>query len=128
MYQSFLAIPLFNFPNLRRMSETPNHHYFSKKYCNTPPICIAVRLQFVLQCVWCPYALRKGEYSQYSSHLYRNTPPICIAIRLPFVSQCFWENLGGCGHWDVPQCYFACLFLCVPPRFAIRPSPFCGLR
>ena len=33
---------------------------------------------------------------------YRNTPPICIAIRLPFVSQYFWENLGGCGHRDVP--------------------------
>ena len=76
----------------------PNHHYFSKKYRNTPPICIAIRLQFVPQCFWCPYALRKGKYCQYSSHLYRSTPPICIAIRLPFVSQCFWENLGGCGH------------------------------
>ena len=41
--------------------------------------------------------------SQYSSHLYRSTPPICIAIRLPLASQCFWENLGGCGHRDVPQ-------------------------
>ena len=42
----------------------PNHHYFSKKYCNTPPICITIRPQFVLQ-----------------------SPPICIAVRLPFVSQ-----------------------------------------
>ena len=84
----------------------PNHHYFSKKYRSTPPICTAVRLQFVLQYFWCPYALRKGKYCQYSSHLYRSTPPICIAIRLPFVSQYFWENLGGCGHQDVPHiCY-----------------------
>ena len=42
----------------------PNHHYFSEKHCNTPPICIAIRLQFV--------------------------------------SQYFGENLGGCGHRDVP--------------------------
>ena len=27
----------------------PNHHYFSKKYRNTPPICIAIRLPFVSQ-------------------------------------------------------------------------------
>ena len=81
----------------------PNHHYFSKKYRNTTPICIAIRLQFVSQYLWCPYALRKGKYCQYSSHLYRSTPPICIAIRLPFVSQYFWGNLGGCGHRDVPQ-------------------------
>ena len=38
-----------------------------------------------------------------SSHLHRSTPPICIAIRLRFVLQCFWENLGGCGHRDVPH-------------------------
>ena len=44
------------------------------------------------------------EDRQYSPHLYRSTPPICIAIRLPFVSQYFWENLGGCGHRDVPHC------------------------
>ena len=60
----------------------PNHHYFSKKYRNTPPICIAILLQFVLQCFWCPFALRKGKYCQYSSHLYRSTPPICIAVVL----------------------------------------------
>ena len=81
----------------------PNHHYFSKKYRSTPPICIAIGLQFVLQCFWCPYALRKGIYCQYSSHLYHSTPPICSAIHLPFVSQYFWENLGGCGHRNVPQ-------------------------
>ena len=69
----------FSFPN-----------YFSKKYRNTPPICIAIRLQFVPQYFWCPYALRKGKYcqysshfvSQYASHLYCNTPPICIAVLL----------------------------------------------
>ena len=83
----------------------PNHHYFSKKYRKTPPFCIAIHLPFVPQHFWCPYALRKVEYCQYSSHLYRSTPPICIAIRLPFVSQYFWENLGGCGHWNVPHCW-----------------------
>ena len=56
----------------------PNHHYFAKKYrntppkkyCNTPPICIALLLV--------PYALRKGKYCQYSSHLYRSTPLIVL--------------------------------------------------
>ena len=57
----------------------PNHHYFSKKYRNTPPICIAIRLPFVPQYFWCPYALRKGNTV--------STPPICIAVRLPFVLQ-----------------------------------------
>ena len=62
------------------MSETPSTTTTSqKKYCNTPLICIAIRLQFVLQCFRCPYALRKGKSV--------GTPRICIAVRLPFVLQ-----------------------------------------
>ena len=71
--------------------------YTSHLYCNTPPICIAVLLV--------PLGSKEREKCQYSSHLYRSTPPICIAIRLPFVSQYFWENLGGCGHRDVPHSF-----------------------
>ena len=52
-------------PLLRRMSETPT------------TTCIAIRFQFV----WCPCALRKGRYCQYSSHL------TSIAVCLPFVLQ-----------------------------------------
>ena len=59
--------------------QKPQPPLLLKKYRNRPPICIAVRFQFVLQCFWCPYALRKGKYCQYASHLYCNTPPICIA-------------------------------------------------
>ena len=51
----------------------PNHHYLSKKYCSIPPMCIAIRVQSVLQCFRCPYALRKGKYS--------------LSVLLPFVSQ-----------------------------------------
>ena len=86
-----------------------SNNYFSKKYRNTPPIYIAIRLPFVSQYFQCPYSLRKGKYCQYASHLYRNTPPICIAIHLPFVSQYFWENLGGCAHRDAPQLPPVCL-------------------
>ena len=66
---------------LRRMSETPTTTTSQNKYRNTPPICIAVRLQFVLQCFWfwCCWALRKGNIV--------TAPPICIAVRLPFVLQ-----------------------------------------
>ena len=80
----------------------PNHHYFAKKYRNTPPICIAIRLPFVSQYFRCPYSLRKGEYRQYASHLYRNnashlycnTPPICIAILL---GKSGWLRSPGCS-------------------------------
>ena len=61
------------------MSETPTTTTSQKKYRNTPPICIAIRLPFVPQYFWCPYALRKGNTV--------STPPICIAVRLPFVLQ-----------------------------------------
>ena len=78
----------------------PNHHYVSTKYRITPPICIAVHLQFVLQCFWWPYALGKGSYCHQCSS-------ICIAVRLPFEpSICIavlLGNLGGCGHRDAPQ-------------------------
>ena len=95
---------------LRRMSETPTSTTSQKS--------IAIHLQFVLQDASNLYCSAfgaaelpgKGNTSvrlpfvlQYASRLYRSTPPICIAIHLPFVSQYFWENLGGCGHRDVPQ-------------------------
>ena len=66
-------------------------------------MCIAIRLQFVLQCVWCPYALRKGKHCQYSSHLYRSTPPICIAIPPPPI--CIAVRLVGKSWWLwSPEC------------------------
>ena len=91
--------------SLSEECQKPQLPLLLKKYRNTPPICIAIHLQFVSQYFRCQkHALRKGKYiCQYSSHLYRSTPPICIAIRLPFVSQYFWENLGGCGRRDVPH-------------------------
>ena len=98
-----LALGRSHTHTFRSMSETPTTTTSQKSIANTPPMCIAIRLQFVSQCFRCPYALSKGKYCQCSSHLYRSTPPICIAVRLPFVSQCFWENLGGCGHRDVPH-------------------------
>ena len=67
--------------------QKPQPPLLLKKYRNTPPLCTAKCLQFISQCFWCPYALRKGKFCQFSSHLYRSTPPIRIAIRLPFVLQ-----------------------------------------
>ena len=52
----------FNQKNVRH----PNHHYL--EYHNTPPICIAVRLQFMY--FWCPYAVCLPFVLQYASHLY----------------------------------------------------------
>ena len=87
------------------MSETPTTTTSQNK--------IAIHLPFVLQyasiriCIAVLVVLLgpkgKGNSRQYSSHLYRSTPPICIAKRLPFAPQYIWENLGGCGHLDVPN-------------------------
>ena len=90
----------------RKNARNPNHHYLSKEHRNTRPICIAIRLQFVLQYPSNLYCSTFGapmlwKCCQYSSHLYRSTPPIYIAICLPFVSQYFWDNLCGCGRRDV---------------------------
>ena len=79
-----------------------------KKYRNTPPICIAIRLQFVLQYIWCPYALRKREtlsvlppvVLQYAPHLYCNTPPICIAVLL---GKSWWLQSPGCSPFKSPN-------------------------
>ena len=94
----------------QKNAKKPNHHYFSKKYRNTPPICIARRLQFILQCFQCPCTLRKAKHFWYSSHLYRgtphnlycNTPPICIKVLL---GKSWWLWSPGCSpeqmevHW-----------------------------
>ena len=39
--------------NFRRMSETPTTTTSQKSIAIHFPICIAIRLQFVLQCFWC---------------------------------------------------------------------------
>ena len=88
---------------IQKNVRNPNHHYFSKKYLNTPPICIAMRLPFVSQYFRCPYALGKGKYcqyasilfvSQYTSHLYCNMPPICIAL---LFGKSWWLWSPGCS-------------------------------
>ena len=48
------SIVRFGIEKSRKNVRNPSHHYFSKKYRNTPPICIAIRLQFVLQYFWYP--------------------------------------------------------------------------
>ena len=77
--------------------------YTSNLYCNTPPIFIAVLSVPLGLSGKGTTSVRLPFVTQYASHLYRSTPPICIAMRLPFVSQYLWENLGGCGHRDVPH-------------------------
>ena len=89
-------------PVSQKNVRNPDHHY-SKKYRNTPPICIVIRLQFASQYFRCPYTLRKGTYWQYSSHLYRSTPPICIAIcNTPPI--CIAVLLGKSWWWWSPGC------------------------
>ena len=61
--------------------QKPQPPLLLKKVSNTPPICIAVRLQLNLHCSTFGAPTLWGKENQYSSHLYRTTPPICIAIR-----------------------------------------------
>ena len=81
---------------IQKNVRNPSHHYFSNKYCNTHPICSAVRLQFLLQRFRCHWALRKGKYF--------STLPICIAARLPFVSQYASHCITICLR-IVSQCF-----------------------
>ena len=82
--------------------QKPQPPLLLKNYRNTPPICIAIRLQCVVQCFRCPYALRKGRYcpvllpfvSQYASLLYCSTPPIRIAVLL---GKSWWLRSPGCS-------------------------------
>ena len=68
----------------------PNHHYFSKKYRDTPPICIAIRFPICIAVLLVPLCSEEREIlsvllpfvSQYASCLYCSTPPICIAVLL----------------------------------------------
>ena len=67
--------PYANGPHccIRRVESTPDPDIF-EKYCDTPPISIAILLQ--------KYALPLAESSKNTTNLYRDTPPICIAILL----------------------------------------------
>ena len=53
--------PLWLQENNQKNVRNPQPPLLLEKYRNTPPICIAIRLQFVLQCFRCPSALRKGK-------------------------------------------------------------------
>ena len=96
---------LLSVPTLLHYSEEcqkPQPPLLLKKYRNTPPICIAIRLQFVLQYFWCP--LRSDKKGNIVStppiciavrppHLYCSTPPICIAVLL---EKSWWSWSSGC--------------------------------
>ena len=90
-FSSRLVVAVFVlFPRVaisQRNVRNPNHHYFSKKYRNTPPIYIAIRLQFGIAVRLVPLRSEEREmlsvllplsqYAphlvlQYASHLYRN--------------------------------------------------------
>ena len=77
-----------------------------------PPLLLKKVLQYTSNLQYAPHLYcsafgatelsRKGStsvvlpfVSQCASHLYRDMSPICIAI--------LWQNLGGCGHRDVPH-------------------------
>ena len=87
---------------IRRMSETPA--------TTTSQKTIAIHLQFVLQyasnlhcsAFGAPTLWWKGTLSALSPFVSQYASHLKNAIRLPFVLQYFLENLGGCGHRDVP--------------------------
>ena len=45
--------------------QKPQPPLLLKKYCNTPAICTAIRLQFVLRCFWCPHCNHFGADSMF---------------------------------------------------------------
>ena len=111
-----------------RMSETPTTTTSQKSIAAPPPICIAIRLQFVLECFWCPLHSEEREYCQYSSHLYRstpphlycNTPPICITALL---DKSWWLWSPGCSPIKTPRFERKFRSLVVKKAWAIKRPP-----
>ena len=103
---------MYNPKNIQKNVRNPNHHYFSKKYRNTPPICIAIRLQFGAAVLLVP--LRSEEREILSARLpfiLSVCLPFILSVRLPFVSQYFWENLGYTqSDYRTELYYFRILF------------------
>ena len=77
---------LHGFSLIRRVKSTPDPDTF-EKYCDTPPISIAILLQ--------KYALFLAESSIYTTNLYHDAPPICISILL--------QKYLGQGSLEHPQ-------------------------
>ena len=81
--------------SVQKNVRNPNHHYFSKKYRNRPPICIAIPLPNCIAVLSVPLRSEEREIlsvflpfvSQYASHLYCNMPPIYIAV---FLVKSWW--------------------------------------
>ena len=107
----------FNPPPPQKNVRNPNHHCFSKKYRNAPPIRIAIRLQFVLEYFWCPYTLRKGNTA--------STPPICIAVRPPFVLR-YASHLYRSTFGKILVVAITGMFP-TPPRWARETGAICQI-
>ena len=92
-------------PAPQKNIRNPNHHYFEKEYCNTPPICIGVHLQLVLQHLWFP------TLSGYSPLSGRNWDPslgqtgrslLNSTVKSPFCPVCPWDGWGVRSRDDCP--------------------------
>ena len=80
--------------NCQKHIRNPTTTTFQKMYRNTPPLCTAIRLQFVSQCLWCPYALRKkGNIVSSLPIRIAVHPPFVLQYASDFVSQFFWGIL-----------------------------------
>ena len=102
------GLPVSKLP-LSECLKNPNHRCCSKKYRNTPPICITIRLQCSIAVL--SVSLRSEEreilsvllpfVSQYASHLYCNTLLICIAVPL---GKSWWLWSPGCSPFLGGSC------------------------
>ena len=89
------TLKLLKVLRIEKTVRNTNHHTWLLiwKYCNTPPIHIAIHLQL--------YCSTVGALEHSGKGTTFNTPSICIAIRLPFVSQCWgvpgvqWDRVYG---------------------------------
>ena len=86
---------------VRRMSDAPpTSTSQSQTYCNTPPMCTAMCLQFVLQYCLCPEPLAKGNafstpfVSLCASKMHRTAPSVWTTMLLG-KSWCFGSP--GCS-------------------------------
>ena len=83
---------------LGRMSET-QPPLLLKKYRITPPMCIAIHLQSVLQCFRCPYSLRKGKHWQHSSHYIEVHLRVVLQYASHLYRSAWWLWSPGCSPY-----------------------------
>ena len=80
-----------------------NYHYFTKEYCNTPPICIAIRPPIRIAVLSVPLITQEREILQYFSHFGGKE----VYTKGVFSSENSSASTGKKEVWCMPKSLFS---------------------